>query len=86
MSRTAIAAAAAALLIGSTAIASAQTREYPRYWGDSRYYNGPAVTFGLGMGPGYGYGYAPGYYDYAPGSGPGYRCGVEGTCSWNDGW
>jgi hypothetical protein len=75
--------AAAAVLIGSTAIASAQTRASPLphyYWNNGyyngySYYNGPAVTFGVG--PGF---YAPGYYDYAPG----YDCRVTG-CNWNDG-
>jgi hypothetical protein len=81
-----IIAAAAAILIGSTALASAQTRAFPephRYWNNGYYdyYGGPGVTFGLGIGPGfYGPGYAPGYYDYAPG----YDCGVTG-CNWNNG-
>jgi hypothetical protein len=72
--------ATAAVLLGSTALASAQSSISPRYWGDSRnwngydyYYGGPVVTFGPGVAPGY---YAPGYYNYAPGY----------YDSWNDRW
>jgi hypothetical protein len=94
MSGKIITALAAAVLIGSTAIASAQTPAAPLphyYWGNgyNDYYGGPSVTFGLGVGPGYYgptpgyYGPAPGYYDYAPGYVPGYDCGVSG-CNWND--
>ena len=74
----------AGLLLGTTALASAQTLVYPQY----RYnygYNGytpvypPAVTFGFGVAPG-AY-YAPGYYNYAPAYvAPGYN-------GWNEaGW
>jgi hypothetical protein len=74
----------AGLLLGTTALASAQTLVYPQY----RYnygYNGftpvypPTVSFGFGVVPG-AY-YAPGYYNYAPAYvGPGYN-------GWNDaGW
>jgi hypothetical protein len=83
MSRKIIPAAAVAILLASTAFASAQTRAQPRYWGDSHYYNGPSVTFGVGpgfYGPGYSPGYySPGYYDYAPG----WSCGIGG-CDWDD--
>jgi hypothetical protein len=95
MSRKIIPAAAAAILLASTAFASAQTRENPRYWGGSGYqYGGPSVTFGIGpgvYGPGYGPGYSGygpgysgyysrGYYDYAPG----WSCGISGCNDWND--
>lgn len=85
MSVKIITALAAAVLIGSTAMASAQTRAFPRdnYWNDGFY--GPSVNFGIGVsphGPGY-YDYAPGYYGY--GYAPGSNCGVTG-CNWNDGW
>ena len=59
----------AVLLLGTTALASAQTLVYPQY-GYNYGYNGytpvypPAVTFGFGVAPG-AY-YAPGYYNYAP--------------------
>lgn len=79
--RKIIPAAAAAILLASTAFASAQTREYPRYWGGYGYYGGPSITFGIGPGyyaPGY---YSPGYYDYAPG----WNCGLIG-CTTYDGW
>jgi hypothetical protein len=93
MSGKIITAVAAAILLGSTAIASAQTPASPlphHYWGNGYYdyYTGPAVTFGFGVGPGY---YSPGYYDYAPGYyapgyyAPGYDCGISG-CNWNNGW
>jgi hypothetical protein len=70
MSGKIITAVAAAILIGSTALASAQTRASPqaRYWGGYGYYGqgavAPLVTFGYGVAP-YSY-YAPGYYAYAP--------------------
>ncbi len=81
MSGKIMTAAAAAILIGSTAIASAQTPASPLphyYWGNGYYdyYTGPPVTFGVA--PGY-YGPAPDYYDYAPG----YDCRVT-ACNWND--
>jgi len=62
--------AVAAILIGSTAVASAQVWVYPRdrYWGDYAHYGAvyPPGTVMIGVAP-YGY-YAPGYYyDYAPG-------------------
>jgi hypothetical protein len=56
----------AGLLLGTTALASAQVLVVPQYGYD---YSGyapmypPAVTFGFGVAPGY---YAPGYYNYAP--------------------
>jgi hypothetical protein len=67
MSTKMITLAAGAILLASTAFASAQTMSNPRpYWGGYgyngySYYGGPTVTFGVG--PGYG----PGYYNYAPG-------------------
>jgi hypothetical protein len=92
MSGKIIGAVAAALLIGSTALASAQTPASPLphyYWGNgygNGYYGGPAVTLGVGpgfYGPRY-YDYAPGYPGYGPGYSPGgYSCGVTG-CDWND--
>jgi hypothetical protein len=82
MSGKIISAAVAAILIGSTAMASAQTTAQPRYWGDSRNWEvGPPVVFGFGPGyyaPRY---YTPGYYDYAPA----YDCGVYG-CNWDNAW
>jgi hypothetical protein len=65
MSTKTIALAAGAILLGSTALASAQTLSDPRPWygyNGYSYYGGPVVTFGVG--PGY---YSPGYYNYAPG-------------------
>lgn len=51
MSVKIITAPAAAVLIGSTAMASAQTRAFPRdnYWNDGFY--GPSVNFGIGVSP-----------------------------------
>jgi hypothetical protein len=84
MSGKIITAVAAAILLGSTVLASAQTREFPqdRYWGDYGYYGQgpvvyPPVTFGFGVAP-YGYAYAPGYYDYVP--------GWRYNNGWNDNW
>ena len=66
MSGKTIVAVTAAILLGSTASAFAQTRAAPR-WGDSGYY-GPATPDypldRLGGSPGY---QVPGYYNYAPG-------------------
>jgi hypothetical protein len=74
MSRTLISAAAAAILLGSTALASAQTPADPlgngyTYYGYNYYVPGVGITIGAApyvYAPGY-YDYAPGYYDYAPG-------------------
>jgi hypothetical protein len=67
-----------ALLLGSSALASAQTGEGPPPYvqpgngypfGYPRYGYGPGYfDYGYGYAPGY-YGYMPGYYDYAPGFG-----------------
>jgi hypothetical protein len=73
-----IAPLAAAILIGSTALASAQQQAVPqdRYWGynDGYYGLGPppeALQFGMAPYASYpGYynsAYYPGYYNYAPG-------------------
>ena len=56
----------AGLLLGTTALASAQTLVYPQYGYNYRYYGytpvyPPAVTFGFGVAPG-AY-YAPAYYN-----------------------
>jgi hypothetical protein len=81
---------AAALLIGSTALASAQTQAFPRsgYWANDGYYGTvyPPGTFAPGMAPGY-YDYAPGYY--APGYyAPDYNYGWTNNDAWNNsaGW
>jgi hypothetical protein len=74
---------AVAILIGTSALASAQTGEgFPPYiqpgsgypFGYSYYNYGyaPGYYYGYAPGyhaPGYYYGYAPGYYGYAPGFG-----------------
>jgi hypothetical protein len=57
----------AGLLIGTTAMASAQALVLPQYGYPYGYYGyayPPAVTLGFGVGPGVYY--APGYYNYAP--------------------
>lgn len=88
MSGKIIAVAAAAILLGSTALASAQTRAYPqdRYWGNYDYYGqawAPPATFGYGVAP-YGY-YAPRYYDYAPGYSY-YNNGNDNWWDWDRRW
>jgi hypothetical protein len=84
MSGKIIAVAAAAILFGSTALASAQTRAFPRnYWGQGYYYGGPAVMFGAV--PGY-YGYGPGYYAYAPGYYHGWNDNGWNDNGWNNNW
>jgi hypothetical protein len=92
MSGKTITAIAAVILIGSTALASAQTRVFPRdrYWGNDGYNDGyydtvyPPYTFGLSIAPGY-YDYAPGYY--APGYyAPGYNYGWTNNPQWGSGW
>ena len=59
----------AGLLLGTTALASAQTLVYPQSGYNYRYYGytpvyPPAVTFGFGVAPGVYY--APTYYNYTP--------------------
>lgn len=88
MSTKMITFAAAAVLLGSTAFASAQSLSNPRpygYYNGYNYYGGPVVTFGLGMAPGY---YAPGYYDYAPGyyGNRDFYFGNGNYDRWNDRW
>jgi hypothetical protein len=75
-----ITAAAGAILLGTTVLASAQHQAFPqdRYYGGYGYYGAPPGYYGYapglygstsglyGYAPGY-YGYAPGYYGYAPG-------------------
>jgi hypothetical protein len=86
MSGKLIAGAAVAILLGSTAIASAQTVVDPYPYGYlgggytyyAPYVPGAAITFGA-VPYGY-YGYAPRYYDYAPGY---YGRAYNG---WNDNW
>jgi hypothetical protein len=85
-----IGAAAAVILLGSTAFASAQTLAFPR---DRAYVDGYGWSYG-DTGPSYdphyrvvpapfGGGYG-GYYDYAPGYGPGYGYDyAPGYPSWN---
>jgi hypothetical protein len=69
MSAKILPALAASLLLGTTALASAQALVYPSYGYTYGYYGyapvyPPAITFSFGGGPGtY---YAPGYYYYAP--------------------
>jgi len=65
MSAKTIVAVTAAIMLGSTALASAQTRVAPRYWGD---YYGPGTPDYPPITPGGGAGYyGRGYYDYSPG-------------------
>jgi hypothetical protein len=74
-----IAATAGALLLATTALASAQQRAQPldRYYGGWGYYGAPAYNYVVPPAP-----LAPGYYDYAPGYYyPGYY-----NDSWNGGW
>jgi hypothetical protein len=66
-------AAAAAALLASTALASAQTQAVPRYWGGGYGgyfgyggYYGQAYPLGDGIGV-YNYAPGPGIYVYAPG-------------------
>ncbi len=88
MSGKTIVAVMAAILLGSTALASAQTRAAPRYWGGGGYYGPGTPDYPpdrLGGGPGY---YGPGNYDYAPGyndyaAGPRYNTGPYYNL-WND--
>lgn len=57
----------AGLLLGTTALASAQALVLPPYSYNYTYYGyayAPAVTFGFGVGPGVYY--APTYYSYVP--------------------
>ena len=57
----------AGLLLGTIAVASAQTLVYPQYSYNYGYYPPiypSGVTFGVGVAPA-SY-YAPGYYNYAP--------------------
>jgi hypothetical protein len=84
MSAKLLPAIVAGLLLGTTALASAQALVYPQYGYNYGYLEyapayPPAVTFGFGVGPGIYY--APGYYNYAPGYiAPGYN-------GWNQtGW
>jgi hypothetical protein len=67
MSAKIITALTAAILLGSTALASAQSQYYPRYRGDGYY--GPGISdyqaLGFGVAPGY---YGRGIYGYAPGN------------------
>jgi hypothetical protein len=76
MSVKIVAALAGAVLLGSTALASAQQEAVPqdRYWGDNGYYGlgPPPVPFQFGVAP---YAYYPGYYNYAPSYYPGYYPG-----------
>jgi hypothetical protein len=65
MSRTIIAALTAALLLGSTALASAQTAASPHYWGGGGY-DGPGTPAYAPSDSGAGAA-GPGYYAYAPG-------------------
>jgi hypothetical protein len=85
MSGKLITAAAAAILLGSTAIASAQTvvSPYPYdYWGSGYNYYAPGVGVTFGAAP-YGYyGYAPRYYNYAPGYGTWGYNGWNGWYNW----
>jgi hypothetical protein len=83
---------AAAILLGSTALASAQTLGFPR---DRAYVDGYGYSFGM-SGPGYDphygvapapryYNYAPGYY-YAPGYNNGWNNSDDNWNNWNDNW
>jgi hypothetical protein len=81
------AALVAAVLLGTTALASAQVA-YAPYGYNYNYYgyvpaHPPAVTLGPGVGPGIYY--APGYYNYAPAYvAPGYVAPVY--TGWNNVW
>ena len=83
MSAKILPALVAGLLLGTTALASAQV-VYP-YGYNYNYYGyvptyPPAVTLGFGVGPGIYY--APGYYNYAPA--PAYVAPVYTGCNnWN---
>ena len=83
MSAKSLPAIVAGLLLGTTALASAQTLVSPQYGYNYAFYGfapayPPAVTFGLGVGPGVYY--APTYYSYAPAYvAPGY----VGWSGWN---
>ena len=75
---------AATALLASTALASAQTQEFPRYWG-----GGYAGYYGYGgyYGQAYPLGDGIGVYNYAPGPGvyvyaPGYTGWVAGGGGW----
>jgi hypothetical protein len=73
------AAAAGALLLATTPLASAQQRAFPqdRYYGAWGYYGTPSYNYPVPPSP-----LAPRYYDYAPGYYyPGYN--YDG---WNGGW
>jgi hypothetical protein len=79
----------AGLLLGTTALASAQALVYPQYGYNYGYYGyygyapsyPPVVTYGFSVGPG-AY-YAPGYYNYAPAYvAPGYNGWNQ--AGWND--
>ena len=91
-----IAIGAAAILLGSTALASAQTLGFPQ---DRAYVDGYGYSFGM-SGPSYDphygvapapryYDYAPGYY-YAPAPAPGYNNSWnrwdDNWNNWNDNW
>lgn len=75
MSGKIIPAVTAAILLGSTALASAQAIMVAPQPYDS-YYGVPVITFGFGVMPAYS-GYGPVYYGYAPG---------YYYDSWNDRW
>jgi hypothetical protein len=85
MSGRIVTALTAAILFGSTALAAAQTREFPQ---DRAYVDGYGWSFGA---TGFAYDpyyrvvpapYAYGYYDYAPGY-YGYAPGYYGSNRWD---
>jgi hypothetical protein len=83
MSAKILPALAAGLLLGTTALASAQALVLPQYGYNYAVYGftpayPPAVTFGYGVGPGVYY--APTYYSYPPAY---FAPGYVGWSEWN---
>lgn len=84
MSGKIITAVTAAILLASTALVSAQTREHPRYWGGGGYC-GPG-TPEYAPPTGYGGDCESGYYNYAPGHDRGAHPYYNDTPGHYNGW